>query len=573
MASVSDEGHSGSVYLKTPLPKVIWIGVVAAIFFIIASSHIISSWSARSGTNVDDYVYGVINRLDHLDPNKSTHSEPQDSAKMPPFSSESIGKLEQEIVSVAKRQHQTGMKSIPLSLTYSRQPISVESNSPLSPVWNSDGLAGILTGRSSAAGVVPAPYSRLNSVMPAPPLPTNSRQDDSSVNSSARLGSVLNSGRLESSAGGSPAAALSNKKECDLYHGKWVYDSRGPLYKNDSCPVLTQKQNCQGNGRPDKDYENWRWKPRDCEIPRFDARKFLDLMKGKTLAFVGDSLARNQMKSLLCILWQVEVPTSIKNKRMQRYDFASTSTTIIRIWSAWLVNITTDKFDFAPDGLDKLHLDVPDEGFMEFIPQFDVTVVNSGHWFSKKSAYILNNELVGGKSWWPKKSRKMKVDNSKALGMSMETILSAMVTHPDYTGLTVVRTYSPAHYEGGSWNTGGSCTGKLRPLKSGEIIANKLTSRMYDQQVRAFSRSIKKMTNKSKLKMMDITEAFGYRHDGHPGPYRNTDPDKITKPGRDGKPPPQDCGHWCMPGAVDTWNEILFEIIKREFNGKYDVPS
>jgi hypothetical protein len=63
-------------------------------------------------------------------------------------------------------------------------------------------------------------------------------------------------------------------------------------------------QNCQGNGRPDKEYENWRWKPLQCDLPRFDAKKFLELMRGKTIAFIGDSVARNHMESLLCILWQ-----------------------------------------------------------------------------------------------------------------------------------------------------------------------------------------------------------------------------------------------------------------------------
>lgn len=90
-----------------------------------------------------------------------------------------------------------------------------------------------------------------------------------------------------------------------MYHGSWVYDSAGPLYKNNSCPVLSQMQNCQGNGRPDREYENWRWKPSHCNLPRFDAKNFLKLMSGKTLAFIGDSVARNQMESLLCALWQV----------------------------------------------------------------------------------------------------------------------------------------------------------------------------------------------------------------------------------------------------------------------------
>lgn len=66
-------------------------------------------------------------------------------------------------------------------------------------------------------------------------------------------------------------------------------------------------QNCQGNGRPDSEYEKWRWKPSECELPRFDAKKFLELMRGKTLAFIGDSVARNQMESMLCLLWQASI--------------------------------------------------------------------------------------------------------------------------------------------------------------------------------------------------------------------------------------------------------------------------
>lgn len=354
---------------------------------------------------------------------------------------------------------------------------------------------------------------------------------------------------------------------CDLYHGKWVYDSAGPLYTNSSCPVLTQMQNCQGNGRPDKDYENWRWKPSKCDLPRFDAKKFLELMRGKTLAFIGDSVARNQMESLLCILWQVETPKNRGNRRMQRYYFRSTSTMIVRIWSSWLVHQTSDSFDSIPKNVVRLHLDAPDEGFMEFIPKFDVLVLSSGHWFAKQSVYILNNEIVGGQLWQPDKSRPMKVNNIDAFGISVETILTAIATHPNFTGLTIVRSFSPDHYEGGAWNTGGSCTGKVKPALDHELVENGFTNIMHEKQLAGFDRAIKKVSNGSKLKFMDITGVFAYRHDGHPGPYRSPDPNKVTKRGPDGKPPPQDCLHWCMPGPVDTWNELVLEIIRREFEG------
>ncbi|KAA3459791.1 protein YLS7-like [Gossypium australe] len=397
---------------------------------------------------------------------------------------------------------------------------------------------------------------------------------------------------------------------CDLYNGKWFYDPQGPSYTNNSCPVITQMQNCQGNGRPDKEYENWRWKPSKCDLPRFDAKKFLELMRGKTLAFIGDSVARNQMESMLCLLWQasiytlklpvswlnplfhieqflgfeileqwyvrewiVEVPQNRGNKRMQRWHFVSTSVMIVRIWSSWLVRETTEKIDFAPEGVTKLHLDAPDDKLMEFIPNFDVIVISSGHWFAKQSVYVLNNEIVGGQLWWPNGSPPMKVNNVDAFGISVETILSAILTHPNYTGLTIVRSFSPDHYEGGAWNTGGSCTGKEKPLAIGELVENGFTNIMHEKQVLGFERAVMKATNKSKLRLMDITEVFSYRHDGHPGPYRNPDPNKITKRGPDGKPPPQDCLHWCMPGPIDTWNEIVLEIIRREFEGNRNSSS
>lgn len=352
---------------------------------------------------------------------------------------------------------------------------------------------------------------------------------------------------------------------CNLYDGHWFYDSMGPLYTNNTCPVLSQMQNCQGNGRPDKDYEYWRWKPSQCDLPRFDGKKFLELMRGKTLAFIGDSVARNQMESMLCILWQVEVPRNRGNKRMQRWYFKSTSVSIVRIWSSWLVRQTSEAFDFAPKGVVKLHLDYPDDGFMEFVPRFDVIILSSGHWFAKQSVYILNNEIVGGQLWWPDKSRPKKIDNTEAFGISVETILTALVTHQNYSGLTIVRSYSPDHYEGGAWNTGGSCTGKEKPILDGELVENGFTNIMHEKQVTGFNRAVKKAVKKSKLGLMDITRAFEYRHDGHPGPYRSPDPNKITKRRADGRPPPQDCLHWCMPGPVDTWNELALEIIRREF--------
>lgn len=56
---------------------------------------------------------------------------------------------------------------------------------------------------------------------------------------------------------------------CDFSDGKWVYDLSYPLYDS-SCPYLSTPVTCQKNGRPDSDYEKWRWKPHGCSIPRYE---------------------------------------------------------------------------------------------------------------------------------------------------------------------------------------------------------------------------------------------------------------------------------------------------------------
>lgn len=96
-----------------------------------------------------------------------------------------------------------------------------------------------------------------------------------------------------------------NAENCDLFIGDWVPDPSGPIYTNESCHVIEGHQNCMKNGRPDSGYLFWRWKPRDCEIPRFNPERFLDLMRDKSWGFIGDSISRNHVQSLLCILSKV----------------------------------------------------------------------------------------------------------------------------------------------------------------------------------------------------------------------------------------------------------------------------
>lgn len=117
-------------------------------------------------------------------------------------------------------------------------------------------------------------------------------------------------------------------KKCDIFKGKWVPHPEGPYYTNETCPLIIDQHNCMKFGRPDTEFMRWRWKPDECELPYFDAVQFLELVRGKSMAFLGDSVGKNQMHSLFCLLSSVRnsiiftniFSTLLIHKKCKEYD-------------------------------------------------------------------------------------------------------------------------------------------------------------------------------------------------------------------------------------------------------------
>ena len=58
--------------------------------------------------------------------------------------------------------------------------------------------------------------------------------------------------------------------QCNLFSGKWVFDNQSyPLYKEKECTYMSDQLACEKFGRKDLSYQNWRWQPHQCNLPRY----------------------------------------------------------------------------------------------------------------------------------------------------------------------------------------------------------------------------------------------------------------------------------------------------------------
>lgn len=73
----------------------------------------------------------------------------------------------------------------------------------------------------------------------------------------------------------SPFPIQQQQQPCDYSQGNWIIDHHhhhhhSTLYDpSKDCPFIGQGFDCLKNGRTDKDYLNYRWKPSSCNLPRF----------------------------------------------------------------------------------------------------------------------------------------------------------------------------------------------------------------------------------------------------------------------------------------------------------------
>ncbi|XP_058112318.1 protein trichome birefringence-like 19 [Magnolia sinica] len=348
------------------------------------------------------------------------------------------------------------------------------------------------------------------------------------------------------------------EKKCDIFNGEWVPNPDAPYYTNTTCWAIHDHQNCMKYGRPDSDFMKWKWKPDGCELPVFDPVKFLELLRGKSLAFVGDSVGRNQMQSLICLLSRVEYPIDISytpDDKSRRWLYTVYNFTVANYWSPFLVRSKeADPIGPTLTGLFNLYLDEFDEDWTTQIDEFDYVIISAGHWFPRPSMFYEKGHIVG--CHYCLKTNVTDLTMYYSYRMAFRTAFRAINSIENFKGTTFLRTFAPSHFENGLWNQGGNCVRK-RPYMSNETTLEGSNLEFYMTQVEEF-RTAKEEGKKRgmKFRLLDTTQATLLRPDGHPSRYGHWPQENVTMH--------NDCIHWCLPGPIDTWNDFLLEMLKME---------
>ncbi|KAI3813296.1 hypothetical protein L1987_18016 [Smallanthus sonchifolius] len=345
-------------------------------------------------------------------------------------------------------------------------------------------------------------------------------------------------------------------KSCDLYSGEWVENPEGSYYTNETCWAIQEHQNCMKFGRPDQDFLKWRWKPYDCELPVFDPVEFLEMVRGKSLAFVGDSVARNHMQSLLCLLSRVAYPNDVSNSsdlNFKQYEYSEYNFTISIFWSPYLVNTErTDLQDITQPF--KLYLDEFDESWTSQIETFNYVIISAGQWFFRPTIFYSNRQVIGC-LYCPEATIRHR-SSTFSYRRAWRTAFRAVNSLKNFKGIVFLRSFVPSHFEGGRWDKGGDCV-RTKPFKSNESVMADYNLEMYKTQLQEYKFGEREGRRKGiKIGLMDMTQVMQLRPDGHPSKYGHWPSQNVTMA--------NDCVHWCLPGPIDAWSDFLMELIKRE---------
>ncbi|KAI3441417.1 PMR5N domain-containing protein [Psidium guajava] len=358
----------------------------------------------------------------------------------------------------------------------------------------------------------------------------------------------------------SPSPAPSTlEKECDLFSGRWVFDNVSyPLYKEKECKYMSDQLACEKFGREDLRYQQWRWQPHGCDLPRFNATALLERLRNKRLVYVGDSLNRGQWVSMVCLV-ESAIPPNLKsmssehNNSLLIFKASEYNATIEYYWAPLLVESNSD---------DPFNHRVPNR-----IVRVQAIEKHARHW-SDVDILVFDSYL-----WWRRSQMKVlwgsfgsrdaiykDVMIPRAYEMALNTWSDWLEVHVNRSKTQVFFvSMSPTHERAEEWDgdVGQNCYAETEPItKEGYWgIGSDL----------AMMRVVESVVDGLKarglgVQILNVTQLSEYRKEAHPSIHRRQW-EPLTEEQKKKPISYADCSHWCLPGVPDVWNELLYAHI------------
>ncbi|KAK6120228.1 hypothetical protein DH2020_045919 [Rehmannia glutinosa] len=344
-----------------------------------------------------------------------------------------------------------------------------------------------------------------------------------------------------------------------IFKEGWVYDNVSyPLYKERQCSFMEYDFACEMYGRKDLKYQNWRWQPHHCDLPRFNGTALLEKIRGKKLVFVGDSLIRNQWRSMLCLIESYLPETSKKSVKFKGnfcyFQAIEYNATIGFYWAPMLVesngdNIHRHGHESRVVGIKSI------EKHGRHWSDADILVFDSFVWWMSRQIMT----VLWGSFGSPDAIQKRVEDKLRPYEIALGTWSNWLEMHINRTKTKLFfMSPTPYHPGGTMWGTHHKCYKETEPVSEEKYWA----SAMNHDMMRITESAIDKLEQRGlKVEYLNITELSAYREDAHPSIYRvfwriltKDELKDLTKYA--------DCLHWCLPG-VDVWNQILYAYIMK----------